>query len=74
MAGEGKTVPFSSHHLKIAFDETPYGITKRRLKAGQSEDCSDWRIGHPLVFPNTLALGSADTSWRMYEISGARAG
>jgi 5,5'-dehydrodivanillate O-demethylase len=64
---KGVKYAFSGHHLKIAFDEKPYGIVKRRLKVGQSEDCSDWRVGHPLVFPNTLAVGSADKSWKMYE-------
>jgi 5,5'-dehydrodivanillate O-demethylase len=57
----------SGRHLKIAFDETPYGIIKRRLKVGQSEDCSDWRVGHPLVWPNILAVGNADRAWRVYE-------
>jgi 5,5'-dehydrodivanillate O-demethylase oxygenase subunit len=58
---------FSAHHKAIAFDEKPYGIIKRRLKEGQSEDCSDWRIGHPLVFPNILAVGSCDKAWKTYE-------
>jgi 5,5'-dehydrodivanillate O-demethylase len=58
---------FSGHHVKIAFDEVPYGIIKRRLKEGQSEDCSDWRVGHPLVFPNILAVGSDDKMWKTYE-------
>ena len=63
----GVRYSFSRRHLKIAFDEVPYGIIKRRLKEGQSEDCDDWRVGHPLVFPNTLAVGSADASWHTYE-------
>jgi 5,5'-dehydrodivanillate O-demethylase oxygenase subunit len=58
---------FSRRHKAIAFDEVPYGIIKRRLKEGQSEDCDDWRIGHPLIFPNILAVGTADASWRTYE-------
>ncbi|MBV8491133.1 MAG: Rieske 2Fe-2S domain-containing protein [Candidatus Eremiobacteraeota bacterium] len=58
---------FTGRHLKIAFDEKPYGIIKRRLKEGQPEDCSDWTVGHPLVFPNILAVGSADKNWHVYE-------
>jgi 5,5'-dehydrodivanillate O-demethylase len=58
---------FSRRHKQIAFDEVAYGIIKRRLKEGQSEDCDDWRIGHPLIFPNVLAVGTADASWRTYE-------
>ncbi len=65
--GVDVTWAFSRRHKKIAFDEVPYGIIKRRLKEGQSEDCSDWRVGHPLVFPNILAVGSADATWKTYE-------
>jgi 5,5'-dehydrodivanillate O-demethylase len=64
---KGVRYAFSGHHVKIAFDEKPYGIVKRRLKEGQSEDCSDWRIGHPLVFPNILAVGSDEPAWKTYE-------
>src|SRR5918996_5069277 len=38
-------------HQKIAFDVTEYGIIKRRLLQGESEDADDWKIGHWLVFP-----------------------
>jgi 5,5'-dehydrodivanillate O-demethylase len=41
---------------KIAFDRFEYGIMKRRLREGQSEDASDWRIGHPMVFPYMVRL------------------
>jgi 5,5'-dehydrodivanillate O-demethylase len=44
-------------HLKIEFDVFEYGIMKRRLLAGESEDCDDWTTGHPLLFPNILAVG-----------------
>ena len=44
-------------HLKIDFDVFEYGIYKRRLLEGQSEDCDDWRIGHPVLFPNVLQVG-----------------
>ena len=63
----GVKYTFSRRHLKIAFDEVPYGIVKRRLKEGQREDCDDWTVGHPLIFPNVLAVGTADASWRTYE-------
>jgi 5,5'-dehydrodivanillate O-demethylase len=63
--GTPSKMPATGHHLKIAFDDAPFGIVKRRLKEGQSEDCDDWRVGHPLVFPNILAVGNA--SWQMYE-------
>lgn len=66
---KGVKYAFSGHHLKIAFDEKPYGIVKRRLKVGQSENCSDWRTGHPLVFPNILAFGQADKAWKTYDFN-----
>jgi len=54
----GVTYSYSRPHVNIAFDEVDYGIVKRRLMVGQDENCDDWRIGHPVVFPNILALGS----------------
>src|SRR5665213_1955927 len=61
-------VAYSRHHARIAFDEAEYGIIKRRLMEGQSEDAADWKVGHPLVFPNILAFGTADTDWRTYAL------
>jgi 5,5'-dehydrodivanillate O-demethylase len=65
LKGTPNAVPATGRHLKIAFDEKPYGIIKRRLKEGQSEDCDDWQVGHPLVFPNILSVGNG--SWNMHE-------
>ncbi|HZT05595.1 MAG TPA: Rieske 2Fe-2S domain-containing protein [Chloroflexota bacterium] len=42
-------------HLKIAFEEFEYGVYKRRLVEGETEDCDDWTVGHPILFPNILA-------------------
>jgi 5,5'-dehydrodivanillate O-demethylase oxygenase subunit len=61
---EGTKVAISKHHKKIAFEEFEFGIVKRRLLENQSKDSDDWRIGHPLIFPNTLAGGSAGGLWR----------
>ena len=44
-------------HVKIAFDVFEYGIMKRRLLEGEPEDGDDWTTGHPLLFPNILAIG-----------------
>lgn len=46
-----------ARHLKIEFDVFEYGIVKRRLVEGEPEDCDDWQIGHPLLFPNILSVG-----------------
>jgi 5,5'-dehydrodivanillate O-demethylase len=65
--GEPYKVAISRHHKKIAFDEFPWGIIKRRLLEGQSEDASDWTTGHPVVFPNMLAVGNgAGSDWVQY--------
>ena len=29
---------------------------------GQSEECDDWKVGHPVVFPNILSVGNGDES------------
>jgi 5,5'-dehydrodivanillate O-demethylase len=60
------TYAISRHHVDIAFDEFRYGIVKRRLMEGQSEDSDDWRVGHPVMFPCTLAVGSAGGFWTSY--------
>jgi 5,5'-dehydrodivanillate O-demethylase len=64
---EGLKVALTRKHVKLAFDEFEYGIRKRRLLEGQrEEDNDDWNIGHPVVFPNTLALGNFGEIWREY--------
>ena len=42
------------HHTKIGFDLFEYGIVKRRIEEGGSEEDDDWKIGHALVFPCML--------------------
>ena len=54
----GLKVPASKKQVKVAFDEFEFGVYKRRLLEGQTEDADDWKIGHPVIFPNILALGS----------------
>jgi 5,5'-dehydrodivanillate O-demethylase len=41
-------------HAKIDFELFDYGILKKRLWEGDSEDQEEWRVGHPLIFPATL--------------------
>ena len=64
--GQPVKVSISRKHVRIGFTEFEHGIIKRRLLEGQSEDCDDWQIGHPLVFPTMLAVGHASPSWSMY--------
>jgi 5,5'-dehydrodivanillate O-demethylase len=64
----GSKYSISRKHLKIDFAEFKYGIYKRRLLEGAGEDSDDWRIGHPVLFPNILAVGSGGGDlWTMHE-------
>ena len=61
--GEGGPVPEGQitgnfDHEKIGFDEFKHGIINRRVLGGQTEDHPNWRIGHPILFPNVLRVGS----------------
>jgi 5,5'-dehydrodivanillate O-demethylase len=57
---KGLEVPslYPRRQRKIGFDVFRYGIIKRRVLEGGSEEDDDWKIGHPLVFPTTLRVGS----------------
>jgi 5,5'-dehydrodivanillate O-demethylase len=44
-------------HKKIEFDVFEYGIYKRRLVEGASEEDTDWTVGHPILFPYILSQG-----------------
>ena len=56
--GSSNRGPGYRNHEKIGFDVFEYGIVKRRLSTGETEDDPEWRIGHPLVFPNILRLAN----------------
>jgi 5,5'-dehydrodivanillate O-demethylase len=49
-----------ARHVKMDFDLFRYGIMKRRLLEGETEDATEWTVGHPLLFPNILAVGDND--------------
>ncbi len=63
---EGLKISLRKKHVKIGFDEFEYGIIKRRVLEGHTEDDDDWKIGHPVVFPTTLAIGNASPEWHEY--------
>jgi 5,5'-dehydrodivanillate O-demethylase len=52
----------TKHHDRIAFDLFEYGIVKRRLWVGDSEDSDEWQVGHPILFPNILSVGDGGRS------------
>jgi 5,5'-dehydrodivanillate O-demethylase len=56
---EGFEAPasFGKKHQRIGFDAFRWGIIKRRVLAGASEDNDDWKVGHPLVFPYNMRVG-----------------
>ncbi len=45
-------------HQKIGFDLFDYGIIKRRVLDGFTEEDDDWKEGHPILFPHILLVGS----------------
>jgi 5,5'-dehydrodivanillate O-demethylase len=50
--------PFFKKHIKLGFDRFEHGIVKRRVVEGHTEEDEDWRVGHPVLFPNVLRQGS----------------
>lgn len=63
---EGIKVAISRRHLKYSFEEEEIGIRKHRLIEGSTEEGDDWVIGHPLIFPLSLATGNAAEDWHEY--------
>jgi 5,5'-dehydrodivanillate O-demethylase len=51
-----QVTPFLKHHVKIDFHRYKYGIIKKRLLEGDAETTDDWRMGHPLVFPDKVRI------------------
>ena len=56
---EGFTAPasFGKEHVKIGFTPFEWGIIKRRVLKGATEENDDWKVGHPLVFPYNMRVG-----------------
>ncbi len=50
---------FQKKHVKVGFDPMEWGILKRRVLEGNTEQMDDWAIGHPLVFPYCMRVGGA---------------
>jgi 5,5'-dehydrodivanillate O-demethylase len=55
-------------HKKIGFDAFEYGIIKRRVVEGTTEDDTDWKNGHPVLFPQILFVGSIVTGSLQYRV------
>ena len=58
LKGEEPVLGHERQHVKVGFDEFEYGMIKRRLTVGMSEDAEPWSHGHPMLFPNILLSGN----------------
>lgn len=56
--GQSGPTHYRKHQIKIGFDPFEYGIIKRRVLEGGSEEDDDWKIGHPLLFPLMVRVGA----------------
>ena len=49
------------HHLKLGYDRFDYGMIKRRLTNSMTgPEGEAWSMGHPMVLPAMLRVGSGD--------------
>ncbi len=51
------------HHEKVDYEFFEYGMLKKRLWEGDTEDSPEWTTGHPVVFPTMLAIVVQDDWW-----------
>ena len=57
-------------HDKIGFTEFEWGIYKRRVMEGGSEEDTSWREGHPIVFPYFLRQGGSGIHRNHWSMTG----
>jgi 5,5'-dehydrodivanillate O-demethylase len=62
----GETEVGVRKHARIAFDLFAYGIVKRRLWEGESEDAQEWTVGHPFLFPG-ITVAALNAEWVQYQ-------
>jgi 5,5'-dehydrodivanillate O-demethylase oxygenase subunit len=55
-------------HQKIRFRPFKHGIIKNRLVEGADETHDDWVIGHPILFPNILLVGSPEMATLQFRV------
>lgn len=69
LAGEDVELgEYQPRHQEIGFDTFEYGIIKRRLTLGNTKQHDEWRIGHPILFPNVLAVGNPLASIMQFRV------
>jgi len=50
-------IPPRIPHKEISFDVFAHGIIKRRVLEGYTKENDDWKVGHPILFPQILFVG-----------------
>lgn len=55
-------------HKKIDFEVFEYGIIKKRLWEGDTEDSEEWTVGHPVLFPGTAVVPYRNRGWMQAQI------
>lgn len=63
----GKAEVTVRHHERTAYDVFEYGILKRRLWEGDTEDSDEWTVGHPQLLPGTAVVVMGD-GWLQFQI------
>ncbi|MEK7214763.1 MAG: hypothetical protein AAB289_04120, partial [Chloroflexota bacterium] len=63
----GKAAPRPPRrHVRIGFSRYEHGLIKRRVLEGGTEEDDNWRVGHPIIFPNYLRQGTGGRSGYIY--------
>ncbi len=62
------TMPPRIPHQEIGFDVFDHGIIKRRVLEGYTKESDDWRIGHPILFPQILYVGGFQSKTLQYRV------
>jgi len=58
LSTDEKLIPPNKRHTKIHFEPFEHGIIKRRTYTDTTEEDSPWKLGHPIIFPNWLRVGT----------------
>jgi 5,5'-dehydrodivanillate O-demethylase len=54
-------------HARVDYDVFEYGIIKRRMWEGDTEETEEWKVGHPQLWPGTAVVPYHDR-WVQYQI------
>lgn len=58
LGADEKLIPPNKRHTKIHFEPFEHGIIKRRTYTDTTEEDPPWKLGHPIIFPNWLRVGT----------------